>query len=69
MIWEIDTDDFRGLCYGTPFVLTKAVIKAMNAPASLPPQCVTPTPPPPPPTTTPTTTTTTTVLIFLLRNN
>jgi len=39
MIWEIDTDDFKGICHGQTFPLTRAAISAMNSPASLPAQC------------------------------
>lgn len=37
LIWEMDTDDFRGLCYGTPFILTKAILEGMNGPTNLMP--------------------------------
>ena len=35
--WSIETDDFRGLCSGTPFLLTKTVVNAMNGPTNLMP--------------------------------
>ena len=41
MIWEVDTDDFKGTCHGQKFPLIRAAIAAMNAPASLPPKCQT----------------------------
>ena len=55
LIWDMDTDDFRGICHGTTFVLTKTIIDAMNGPTNLMPSptypcttgvTVTPTPTP-----------------------
>ena len=36
LTWSIETDDFRGLCHGKTFVLTKAIVNSMNSPAALP---------------------------------
>lgn len=35
--WSIETDDFKGLCYGTPFILTKAIVSAMNGATTIMP--------------------------------
>ena len=37
LTWSIETDDFRGLCYGTPFILTKTIVSAMNGPVATSP--------------------------------
>jgi len=39
MIWEVDTDDFKGTCHGQTFPFIRAAMSAMNSPASLPAQC------------------------------
>jgi len=37
MIWSIETDDFRGFCHGTPFLLTRSIVDAINGPTNLMP--------------------------------
>uniref|UniRef100_A0A0P5GMF6 chitinase n=1 Tax=Daphnia magna TaxID=35525 RepID=A0A0P5GMF6_9CRUS len=64
LTWSIETDDFRGICHGIPFILTKAIVDAMNGPTNLMPSnpCASGTPVTPSPvTTTPPTTTVSTV--------
>ncbi|KZS15149.1 Chitotriosidase-1 [Daphnia magna] len=64
LTWSIETDDFRGICHGIPFILTKAIVDAMNGPTNLMPSnpCASGTPVTPSPvTTTPPTTTLSTV--------
>jgi chitinase len=59
LTWTIETDDFKGICYGTPFILTKAIVEAMNGPTNLMPTnpCASGYVPPPTPDTTTTTST------------
>lgn len=64
LTWSIETDDFRGICHGIPFILTKTIVDAMNGPTNLMPSnpCASGTPVTPSPvTTTPPTTTLSTV--------
>lgn len=37
LTWSIETDDFRGFCHGTPFILTKTIVDSMNGPTNLMP--------------------------------
>ena len=57
LVWSIETDDFLGSCYGTPFILTKAIVLSMNNPAATTPIAGNSIPPAIPSTSTITTTT------------
>lgn len=37
MVWSIETDDFRGFCHGTPFLLIRSIVDAINGPTNLMP--------------------------------
>lgn len=37
LVWDIDTDDFRGICHGSPNILTRTIVNAMNGPTNLMP--------------------------------
>ncbi|XP_046455808.1 acidic mammalian chitinase-like isoform X1 [Daphnia pulex] len=65
LTWSIETDDFRGYCHGTPFILTKSIVEAMNGPTNLMPTnpCASGSPPPPTPPPIDTTTKSTTIQI------
>lgn len=36
MVWTVETDDFKGLCHGQPFLLIKTISEAMNGPIVIP---------------------------------
>lgn len=48
MVWSLETDDTPGVCDGTPFSMTKAIVEAMNGEIIVP---TTPTPGPSTPST------------------
>lgn len=64
MVWSLETDDFRGECYGEPFPIIKTIYRGLNGEIPLPPPTTTTTfnpnntqpttttttPKPPPPT-------------------